>query len=78
MFQPGFSMQSAPVWLTRRVSMFAVLLAVMVLAACSDGSVANNASGTQSNYRPPANLRGKLDNRVNEMNLAMLTGGSVK
>lgn len=78
MFENSFSPQSVPVLLTRRVSSFVVLLALMVSVACSGGSVTDNASASKSDYRPPATLRGKLDNKVNDVNLPMLNGGSVK
>lgn len=78
MFQSNASFQCGrDFWPTRAFRSF-ILLAVVFLAACSGGSVADNSSNTNSNYRPPASLRGKLDSRVNETSLPMLNGGSVK
>ena len=78
MFQSNSPSQCGRVSLSRKVSRLLALLAITVLASCSSGSVAENLSNANSNYRPPASLRGKLDSRVNEANLAMLSGGSIK
>ncbi|MFN0112635.1 MAG: TlpA disulfide reductase family protein [Blastocatellia bacterium] len=78
MFQPDVSAQCVSAFVTRRAFTPVILLALFFLTACSSGSVVNNASTTQSNYRPPASLRGNLDSRVNDMNLPLVNGGNIK
>ncbi|MDX2043199.1 MAG: TlpA disulfide reductase family protein [Acidobacteriota bacterium] len=63
----------------RRFGLLTLLLAMLILAGCSESSVMNKAqSPGSSSYRPPANPRGKLDESVNAVNLAMLKGSNVK
>jgi thiol-disulfide isomerase/thioredoxin len=65
--------------IARRFCLLTTLLAMVILTGCSESSVMNRAQQPgSSNYRPPANLRGKLDESVNNVNLPMLKGSSIK
>lgn len=78
MFQLNSLSQRVDISLPRKSFRVLALLTFTFLTACSSSSVADNSSDTKSNYRPPASLRGKLDSSVNEVNLSMLNGGSIK
>jgi len=78
MFQSVLSPQSSQLLPMRQFGRVVALLAVVLLSACSASSVADDSYANKSNYRPPASLRGKLDSKVNDVSLPMLSGGNLK
>lgn len=63
----------------RQISLCAFLLALLSLSGCSDSSVMNRSQQPgKGTYRPPAKLRGELNDSVHGVNLPMLKGDGIK
>lgn len=79
MFQSSFSTSTAIVLACRRFGLAVTLLSLLILSGCSESSVMNKASSQAgTGYRPPAKLRGTLNESVFGTNLPMLAGSSAK
>lgn len=80
MFQTSFSTHTAILGACRHIGLAVTLMSLLILSGCSESSVMNKASSSQAGagYRPPAKLRGTLNESVFGTNLPMLIGGNAK